>query len=418
MSREIAFYHKNLIDSGLLRSSYGTVWAQHNGNMSNIDYPWKLHLYANGYEDWYNLARAVIPFLVRENATFKTVDFNQHWVGNYPILEKNTDQFGKAFTIYPNNQREFEKLALGLNEIIQHTNLSTTPKLDPDYHNIAFEKNLGDSGRIWYRLERDANGEYISAKEAKQINPKNPYNPYNLADPFKDLIPVHNKPTADKKPEAAAFWNKVKKIAKTELMANSADNKTPSVYFIPNDFTKDFSALQTLLSASGVKFDIHYSNMFQQNVLRVSQKELFNLLYSNKEPENKQAPKQQKINMAPGSFLDALYKIGTSEKILSSSDNNSASVYFYPYDAKDMNTLKSLLRAAGMKYDVHFSNLLNKNVLRVLSEDLTEQIPDTAPQKTTAQKLAQSAPKSPQKKQPEQNDINVLARFKEWLSRL
>lgn len=116
---EIANYHNNLVQNRILRPSKGKIWAQHDGNMSDLNYPWKMHLYANGYEDWYKLAQVVIPFLLKENATFKTVNFNSEWIGDYPVLEENGEQFGKAFTLYPNNQAEFEKLALGLNEILQ-----------------------------------------------------------------------------------------------------------------------------------------------------------------------------------------------------------------------------------------------------------------------------------------------------------
>ena len=316
---EISAYHENLIKTGLLRlGNRPSVWAQHFGDMSNINYPWKLHLYAKGYDDWYNLARVVIPYLVRENATFKTVNYNPHWVGNYPIIEDDSEQFGKAFTIYPNNQKEFEKLVLGLNEVISHANLHTDPELDEDYHNIAFEKTLGDTGRIFYRVERDKQGEYIGSEAARKKNPSNPYNPFGFPDPFANLLPSSNAP--------------------------------------------------------------------------------------------KKQPAQQKANTGSGSFLDALYKIGTTEKMLNSSDGKGGSVYFYPHDAKDMATLESLLRAAGMKYDIHYSSLLNKNVLRVSNKDLTVQIPDkprNAPQQKDAGKF-KGGEKNIQKKNKEKSFIEIL----------
>ena len=411
---EISAYHENLIKTGLLRrGNRPSVWAQHFGDMSNINYPWKLHLYAKGYDDWYNLARVVIPYLVRENATFKTVNYNPHWVGNYPILENDSEQFGKAFTIYPNNQKEFEKLVLGLNEVISHANLHTDPELDEDYHNIAFEKTLGDTGRIFYRVERDKQGEYIDAKEARKKNPTNPYNPFGFPDPFANLLPSSNAPkkqhAQQKKSTADAFWHEVKKIADSESMGRSSDGKGASVYFSPRS-EKDIIALESVLKKFNLKYDVHYSNMFGKNVLRVLNQEL-DKLYAGPQPQHQEPQAaQQKVNTGSGSFLDALYKIGTTEKILKSSDGKGGSVYFYPHDAKDMATLESLLRAAGMKYDIHYSSMLNKNVLRVSNKDLTVQIPDkprNAPQQKDAGKF-KSGEKNIQKKNKEKSFIEML----------
>lgn len=272
-------YYNNLVQDRVLRPSKGTIWAQHNGNRSDMNYPWKMHLYANGYEDWYKLAQVVIPFLLKENATFKTVDFNSGLLVNYTIFEENHDQFGKAFTLYPNNQAEFEKLALGLNEILQQAGLSTVPRLDNDYHNIAFEKTLGPTGRIFYRVERDKYGKYVSAREAKRIAPNAPYNPFGAEDPFINLIPNQKQSGVQKeapqKPQAeqqiktvSEFFNIVGKLGVVENIAHSADGRGGSKYFVPYT-VNDTQQLEALLQGIGMKYDVHYSNLFEKNVLRV-----------------------------------------------------------------------------------------------------------------------------------------------------
>ncbi|MEE1029532.1 MAG: hypothetical protein UIC65_00745, partial [Alphaproteobacteria bacterium] len=74
LQNAIQSYHAELLNSGVLTRSFDTVWASHKGNISNPNYMWKMHLYADSYQDWYNLSRIVIPWLVSQNASFKTVN--------------------------------------------------------------------------------------------------------------------------------------------------------------------------------------------------------------------------------------------------------------------------------------------------------------------------------------------------------
>ena len=100
---EIQRYHVDLLNNGILERTADTVWAAHKGNLSNPNYMWKMHLYADSYQDWYNLSRVVIDWLVDQNATFKTVNPDMDSI-NSILQDRTDDQFGKAFTIYPNNE--------------------------------------------------------------------------------------------------------------------------------------------------------------------------------------------------------------------------------------------------------------------------------------------------------------------------
>ena len=380
---EIANYHNNLVQNRILRPTRGKIWAEHYGDMSNLNYPWKMHLYANGYEDWYKLAQVVIPFLLKENATFKTVNFNSEWIGNYPILEENNDQFGKAFTLYPNNQAEFEKLALGLNEILQQAGLSTVPRLDNDYHNIAFEKTLGPTGRIFYRNELDENGNYVSARKAKRIAPNEPYNPFGVEDPFINLIPNQKQSGVQKeapqKPQAeqqiktvSDFLNAVGKLGAVENIARSADGRGGSKYFVPNN-ELDMEKLQNILTGLSLDYDVHYSNLFGKNVLRVLNSDFqmaMKRLDSNEvQKDASQKPQAEQQIKTVSDFLNAVGKLGAVENIARSADGRGGSKYFVPNNELDMEKLQNILTGLSLDYDVHYSNLFGKNVLRVLNSD-------------------------------------------------
>ena len=128
---EIRKYHQGLINDGILRKTMGSVWAVHRGNTSNPRYQWKLHLFAEGYHDWYALSKLVIPYLIRQNATFKTVSPDSESIDTI-LHDRFDDQFGKAFTIYPNDDEELKKLAQGLDRILQQANLHTVSEEPQD----------------------------------------------------------------------------------------------------------------------------------------------------------------------------------------------------------------------------------------------------------------------------------------------
>jgi hypothetical protein len=260
LQNEIQRYHVDLLNGGVLTRSFNTVWASHKGNLSNPNYMWKMHLYADSYQDWYNLSRVVIPWLVTQNATFKTVNPDISSIEDI-LHNRSVDQFGKAFTIYPNDEQEFKRLALGLEQIMTQANLKTTPNLTEGTHNMAFERPLGKSGRIFYRAERDAQGQYVEACDAAAFNLKQTYNPYNLTDPFANLFDWQ-------KPSVENIIEQIKSLSSVTHVKSSADNNAKSYYFNPVANT-DITKLGNLFKSAGIKYDIHFSQYYGRNVIRV-----------------------------------------------------------------------------------------------------------------------------------------------------
>lgn len=257
---EIQRYHVDLLNNGILERVADTVWAGHRGRTTNPHYMWKMHLYADSYQDWYNLSRVVIPWLVSQNVTFKTVNPDMNSIEDI-LYNRMDDQFGKAFTIYPNDDQEFKRLALGLEQILSRANLKTTPNLTEGTHNMAFERQLGNSGRIFYRAERDAQGRYVDARDAAAFNLKQTYNPYNFTDPFVNLFDWQ-------KPSVENIIEQIKSLSSVTHMKSSADNNAKSYYFNPVANT-DITKLGHLFKSAGIKYDIHFSQYYGCNVIRV-----------------------------------------------------------------------------------------------------------------------------------------------------
>ena len=273
LQNAIQSYHAELLNSGVLTRSFDTVWASHKGNISNPNYMWKMHLYADSYQDWYNLSRIVIPWLVSQNASFKTVNPDVDSV-NRILQDRTDDQFGKAFTIYPNNEQEFKKLALGLEQVLTAANLKTKPSLNEHRHNIAFERALGTSGRIFYRAERDVSGNYIPAFEAIALNPVRPYNPHNYPDPFINLFESNIKD----------IIAQIKNISFATPIKNSTDNNSKSYYFQPRTGS-DMARLEGLFKIAAIKYDIHFSRLYNRNVIRVLEQDMPKLTHSQQQPK-------------------------------------------------------------------------------------------------------------------------------------
>lgn len=269
---EIRKYHQGLINDGILRKEPGSVWVVHRDNTSNPHYQWKLHLFAYGYHDWYALSKIVIPYLISQHATFKTVDTNSDSIDAI-LHDRCDDQFGKAFTIYPNDDEELKKLAQGLERIIQQANLYTVPNLDSNVHNIALEKNFGHTGRIFYRAERNRQTEYISADNVASINRSNAYNPYGLVDPLANLLKIEQLETQAEKISVINIVNQIKSMSTFRVAKHSVDNTDASFYFIPN-IQYSYLNLESLFQAAGIRYDIHFSNSLGCNVIRVLKRDM------------------------------------------------------------------------------------------------------------------------------------------------
>ena len=175
-------------------SSLGTVWMQCNGK-EHIDdgFPWKLHVFASSIDDYWRIAQPISEALYSLGLTFKTIDFKYNDSYLHAILDpvdpdgQPNPQYGKAFTIYFNRAEDMYETAKYIdtfclvNNLGREDNCST---LEPDKHNLGTERGFGDTGRVFYRAERDSNGKYVPANEARRLNPQQPHNPYNLPDPI------------------------------------------------------------------------------------------------------------------------------------------------------------------------------------------------------------------------------------------
>lgn len=104
--------------------------------------PWKMHLYSVSEEDWQRMADVIIPYLKERGVEWKTLG------SQYDASHLNgSDQQGKAFTIYPRDNADFEQIARDLDYIIKNNNLETSGS------HITGDNNLGSTGRLFYRYE-------------------------------------------------------------------------------------------------------------------------------------------------------------------------------------------------------------------------------------------------------------------------
>lgn len=103
---------------------------------------WKMHMYSVDEADWRKMCDALIPYLKDHDIDWKTFnvrDNASHLNGGY--------QEGKAFTIYPRNNEHMEQVAKDLDYLIRKNQLA---KQGTD---ITGDRQLGDSGRLFYRYE-------------------------------------------------------------------------------------------------------------------------------------------------------------------------------------------------------------------------------------------------------------------------
>ena len=189
------------------KTSLGTVWMQHDGSEYIDDsFPWKLHIFASSVDDYLLIVKQLSEEMHRMDLTFKTIDcvyghpfsdpdYNMGAILDPMFQGQPNSQYGKAFTVYFNRAEDMYRVAKYLDTYIQ-TYIPSKPNskiLNFDKHNLGAEKQYGSSGRIFYRAERDANGEYIEADYARKINPKQPHNPFNMPDPIQQGIENDNK---------------------------------------------------------------------------------------------------------------------------------------------------------------------------------------------------------------------------------
>ena len=92
---------------------------------------------------------------------------NLRYENNFEILNRN-EQKGKAYTIYPKSNQEFEKIAKDINYIIKNNNLTL------EDNKIQGDRRLGSTGRLFYRYEyktkdlKDAILDLYNTQDAKK----------------------------------------------------------------------------------------------------------------------------------------------------------------------------------------------------------------------------------------------------------
>ena len=121
--------------------SFGTYWAQYKSTDRKHG-AWKMHLYSVDELDWQEMCEVVIPYLKENDIDWKT--FNSYSGAD---CLNNTQQQGKAFTIYPRDNEHMAQIAKDLDALIRRH------KLEKNGTSIVGDRALGDSGRIFYRYE-------------------------------------------------------------------------------------------------------------------------------------------------------------------------------------------------------------------------------------------------------------------------
>ncbi len=250
---------------GLLQSHGSPVWFQYSPTATLPNYKWKMHVAATDVADWERVARVIVPWLIQNKITFKTVQPTDYATGM--ILSASNAQYAKAFTIYPRNAAEFEYVARGLDALMRRPELQKLVAFAPE-HNMAFERSLGASGRLFYRLGNTPDGKYMSARGAAAINPQNPFNPFNEPDPFANMFDdgVRAQFNAGRM-RVEQIWHELQHLAACRNVANSSDGTGRSVYLVPLD-ENNRARIQELLAASGVKYDEHFSRAYGMRVFR------------------------------------------------------------------------------------------------------------------------------------------------------
>lgn len=137
------FYASKGAGTYLCRGTQSGIWKQFLSEDAR-KIPWKMHIYADNEADWQKLATILTRYLKNENCSWKTVSLG---VGVEDLPKISEHQKGKAFTIYPTSTKQFAKIAHELDYIIKQSSLQLEDS------EIAGDRALGNSGRIFYRYE-------------------------------------------------------------------------------------------------------------------------------------------------------------------------------------------------------------------------------------------------------------------------
>lgn len=130
---------------------YNSFWITHIDPTRSVHAAkgWKFHIHADSDEDWQKIASVLIPYLKDVDVDFKM------FIAPYPhpafqsrkeeFYNKDENQYGKSFVIYPSSIKEFEKVAQEMYYILENNNLNSHQGF------IHGDNQIGDHGRIFYR---------------------------------------------------------------------------------------------------------------------------------------------------------------------------------------------------------------------------------------------------------------------------
>ena len=193
---------------------YSRYWAgRHsldNPYVGDEAYGWKFHIHADNDKDWQKVSSVVIPYLRDHDITFKT--FNMVNVQKNGFYDKSNNQYGKAFTIYPNNDEEFAKIANDLNYILENNNLNQQGAIHGDHQ-------IGDHGRIFYRntwTSKDNPHYYANASAENPV-----YKADDVEDPFLNVL---GYPNDNSRAEAMMAGYEKKKVVNRLENLSKAEN--------------------------------------------------------------------------------------------------------------------------------------------------------------------------------------------------
>ena len=191
---------------------YNTFWITHIDPTRSVHAAkgWKFHIHADSDEDWQKIASVLIPYLKDVDVDFKM------FIAPYPhpafqsrkeeFYNKDENQYGKSFTIYPSSIKEFEKVAQEMYYILENNNLNSHQGF------IHGDNQIGDHGRIFYRNDWiDPNNPGYRANADAEIPT---YKAEGIEDPFLNVLGYPNDNTnADR----AAGTHGPKKLVENRL---------------------------------------------------------------------------------------------------------------------------------------------------------------------------------------------------------
>ncbi|MBP3346471.1 MAG: hypothetical protein J6L86_05525 [Alphaproteobacteria bacterium] len=218
-------------------------WAERhsfsNPYVGDEKYGWKFHIHADNNEDWQKVSSVVIPYLADKGITFKT--YNMFTVQESGFYDKTENQYGKAFTIYPNNDEEFIRIANDLNYILENNNLNQQGVIHGDHQ-------IGDYGRLFYRNTWTSKDNPVYRANAYAENPV--YKADDMDDPFLNVL---GYPNDNSKADALAATFGKKEVVNKLAQLKAAEDAIAKQQYDADEKSKED---QRETSSSSVLYDV------------------------------------------------------------------------------------------------------------------------------------------------------------------